>query len=82
MNTISAISFPKGTPEALITEALDSFPPFHRLLENNRLPEIKLSLLLAQFFSTKELNNFLLFNRLGYVGRINTLSFPSQYLPP
>ena len=36
MNTISAISFPKGTPETLITEALESLPLFHRLNETNR----------------------------------------------
>ncbi|MCT7952131.1 hypothetical protein NG798_20235 [Ancylothrix sp. C2] len=36
MNTISALSFPKGTPETLITEALESLPLFSELLSTNR----------------------------------------------
>ena len=44
MNTSCAISFPKDTPEALITEALDSFPLFHRLNETNR-PVLELNVI-------------------------------------
>ncbi|MCT7953308.1 hypothetical protein NG798_26265, partial [Ancylothrix sp. C2] len=36
MNTVNTIPFPVGTPKALITEALESLPLFHRLLETNR----------------------------------------------